>query len=306
MVTKEKKRELFELNSIRNNGEIYHDGQGIRFDFEKIRMDYPIVDIETLIRHLRSIWDDENHYGEYTVHHCLEHAITDYCKEKGICLTCGNIDIHDVDMNAFYGAIGIFVNTWGFLEGNIRTLHMMKEPDETFRSRLPNGDWYAQTDDGFMNRVASVFPEKKFPSTHTQLADVAEFRNFVTHNLVLKYCDGTVNFVHFDRYASEKAQHSISCVGESRQYGDDRVFVLKDVVSRTRDIRKFNRYLETLIEVISETHPCESVRLLSFDLTSERTFLVVWRSCESHGSTGHQVYGQLDDNEILIGYPGVR
>ena len=300
MITVNKKQELLELVSIRDTEEIHHNGQDFTYDVGNIRDKYPTIDIEALIRCLRVIWEDEYHYGEFPVSHCLDHAVDLYCQEKGICRNCGNLDTHNIDLDRFYRSIGVFVRAWGFLEANIRALHMMREPNGTFRARLPNDDWYEPTDDGFMKRVNSVFPEKRFPSTYTQLERVAEIRNYVTHNVMLKYCDGAVQFIHFDRYASEKAQHSVSCTGVLKHFGDSDVVTLENIESVTRDLKNFDLYLETLIRIISETHHSEHIIIDMFDMTGRYEFLRAWRSCEQHSGDGHWLSALRDEDGIAV------
>ena len=203
------------FQSIKERGLIFQVAEGLDYS-EELKSDFPFVDVEVLMECLNNNFHADEYYDpeDCAVQHAIDWSLREYCMRMSIgveCSKCGKVDNHQNDISEVHLQIGRFVEQWGRVEVTMRTLEMMRNEDGTYSARHYGGQNAKGKRRKFHERRDLLFPQENHAWIWQTLKDWAEFRNALTHNVLVKDCDGSFRMVHFDEIARRRSQHEWDC-----------------------------------------------------------------------------------------------
>ncbi len=280
---------------------VYWGSDGLEWD-ARIRDDYEQLHIEVLMEIAKSNFYPSEDYDpeDCSVRHAIENSLREYCKRMKIgvvCANCGEVDNHEFEIDGFHNQIGRLVDQWGDVEVFLRVMQMMRNPDGSFSSR----HFGCQTGKAkrlkFEERLELVFPQRDHEWFYGQLKQWAEFRNAVTHNALVKRCDGNFEIVHFDEIARRKSQHAQACSSPSQMNSLPSIPVINNATVKAMcgRIDFVLRSFDGLVSHIRDAGPCSNFRIngvwekesVKISATrwcehSEAEDIVIWHDHVSH------------------------
>ena len=281
------------IEAISQSDFVYWGSNGVEYDV-CIEDEYEKLDFDVLMKIAQTNFHPPEDYDpdDCSVRHAIEFSLREYCKIKNIgivCDNCGNIDYQENDIVEFHGQVGRFVEQWGNVELTLRSLELMRNEDGSLSVQHKNLLWAERDELDFKGRVDLIFPKNEFKDIHRKLRNWSSFRNDLTHNPIVKTCDGQFQFEDVDRQAFRKSYHGGACQsGEmSIEFSKPRTINLRSLSEMSAEIGFTLRFFESLIAGLRERGPCARFAITKVTTKPSIEFEVT-ASCEH--TPAHNLY----------------
>ena len=273
------------IEAISESDLTYWGSNGLEYK-ENLERDYPFLDFNVLMKIANTNFHPPEVYDPYdcSVRHAFEFSIVEYCKQNNIgmiCPSCGKIDDHQNDVSEFHLQIGTFIEQWGEVEVRMRVLEMMFNEDGSLSANHADDELPDYDHREFAERVELIFPNDRHRYMKRKLRNWSSFRNSLTHNSMVKSCDGVFHIEHNDNRAHRLAYHGGAC-----ESGDSELVIpksrsinLQTLQDMSSEMRYTLKSFDALISNMRTRGPCAKFEIKEVRM-NDPIEIAVYVSCE--------------------------
>lgn len=273
------------IEAISQSDLTYWGSNGLEYK-ENLERDYPFIDFDVLMEVAKTNFHPPEDYYPFdcSVRHAFEFSITEYCEQKNIglvCPNCGKIDDYQNDVSEFHRHIGRFIEQWGEVEVRMCALEMMFNEDGSLSANHTDDELPNYSDLDFADRVELIFPKNRHKQMRKKLRNWSSFRNSLTHNSMVKSCDGVFHIQHNYNRAYQLAYHGGACESGASKLDipKSRTINLQTLQDMSSEIRYTLKSFDALISNIRTRGPCANFEIEEVRM-NDPIEIAVYVSCE--------------------------